>query len=176
MRKTIGFFLVIFLIGSKIADAQKQVSFSLKALLNTKSVHIAGDFNKWSKTANPMSDADGDGTWETTLTLEPGMYQYRYLINDVIWIKDPGNPSWAGEYSNSVMWVKNPEQPELKNLKPGYGTTNSSKNLDIEAQYFDGIQKHGLDVSNTQVLLYGKPQHFSFNQNLNKIEMLWLAI
>lgn len=170
MKKAIGILLIIFLFRSEIADAQERITFKVTALHNTNSVYVVGDFNNWSKTANPLSDADGDGTWETTLSLEPGEYQYRFLINDVIWIKDPNNPGWAGEYSNSVLWVKSPQQPELKNLKPDFGTTIFSKNLDIEAQYFDGIQKHGLDVFNTKVLLNNKPQQFSFNQNLNKIE------
>ncbi len=170
MRKKIGLILIMFIGGNTISLTQERITFKLATLPNTKSVNVVGNFNNWSKTARPMSDTDGDGTWETTLTLEPGEYQYRFLINDVIWIKDPANSNWAGEYSNSVLWVKSSQQPELKNLKPGYGTTIYSTNLDIEAQYFDGIQKNGLDVSNTKVFLNGKSQQFSYNQKFNNIE------
>ena len=170
MRKTIGFLLLIFLIGGKSAEAQEQITFKLTVLPNTNSVHLVGDFNDWSKTANPMSDPDGDGTWETTLTLKPGEYEYRFLVDDMIWIKDPGNQHWAGEYSNSILQVKSSEQPELKILKPGYGKTISTSNFTIEAQYTDGVRKHRLDLSNTKVLLNGKPQKFSYNQKSGKIE------
>ncbi len=170
MRKVIGFLFLIFLTGTEIAVAQEHVTFKLSAAPNTKSVNLIGDFNNWSKTANPLSDADGDGIWETVLLLAPGQYQYRFLIDNMIWIKDPNNSTWAGEYSNSTLWVKNPEQPQLINLKPDYGATISSSNLDIEVQYFDGIQNHGLDISNTKVLLNGELQKFSYHQKLNKIE------
>ncbi len=170
MRKTIGLFLFIFLICGKRAEAQEQVTFKLLTLPNTNSVHLVSDFNNWSKTANPLSDPDGDATWEATLILEPGAYQYRFLINDMIWIKDPENSNWGGEYSNSILRVKSPAQPELKNLKPAYGTTIITSNLTIEAQYLDGIRKHGLDISSTKVLLNGKAQKYSYHQKSGKIE------
>jgi len=118
MRLTIAFLLFILLIGIGIAAAQQPVTFKLTALPHTHSVQVVGSFNNWSKTADPMSDPDGDGTWEATLTLEPGDYEYRFLIDDMIWIKDPDNSSWGGEYSNSILRVTGPEQPDLKNLKP----------------------------------------------------------
>jgi len=165
-----GFLVVIFLIEAVIATSQEQVTFELATLPNTKSVHVVGDFNNWSKTADPMSNPDDNRIWETTLALEPGEYEYRFLLDGMIWIKDPNNSNWAGEHGNSILWVKSPEQPELKNLKPDYGTTISASNFIIEAQYFDGIQRHGLDISNTKVLLNGQPQKFIYNKKLNKIE------
>ena len=170
MRKAIGFFLLGFLIGGNCIEAQERITFKLNVLPNTKSVHVVGDFNDWSKTANPMSDPDGDGIWETTLTLIPGEYQYRFWIDDMIWIKDPGNSEWAGEYSNSFLHMEDPRQPKLKILKPGYGETIKDSYLTVEAQYTDGIRKHGLDLSNTKVLINKKLKKFSYNQNSGKIK------
>ncbi len=56
-----------------------------------KRVYIVGDFNNWSPYADPMKDADGDGTWELFFPMAPGSYAYK-LIVDGKWIADPNNP------------------------------------------------------------------------------------
>lgn len=48
-------------------------------------VGVAGDFNKWSPT--PMK-RESDGSFQTTLTLAPGEYQFRYCA-DGEWHNDP---------------------------------------------------------------------------------------
>jgi len=52
-------------------------------------VNLAGEFNNWSDSANPMQQADG--VWSLTLELAPGDYQYKYVV-DGSWREDPGNP------------------------------------------------------------------------------------
>jgi len=170
MRRIIGLVLLISLMVIKSVWGQQQITFKLIASPITKSVTLVGDFNNWSKTANPMSDPDGDGIWETTMILEPGEYQYRFLLDDIHWIKDPANPIWKGEHSNSIRLVKSPQQPELRDIRPDIGATIRSSYLAIEAQYINGIGEHGLDVNNTKVLLDGKQQNFSYLENLSKIE------
>ena len=71
------------------------------------SVQIAGDFNSWQpqKTAlNPTQD----GKWELALSLAPGKYRYRMVV-DGQWQADPYNEHLElnpfGEY-NSVLEVK----------------------------------------------------------------------
>ena len=65
------------------------VTFSFKdpgALL----VELAGSFNAdWSPEA--MKDRDGDGTWELVKFLEPGAWQYKFIV-DGSWATDPTNP------------------------------------------------------------------------------------
>lgn len=41
--------------------------------------HVAGLFNGWSDTANPMTDANEDGIWEATIALPPGNHEYKFL-------------------------------------------------------------------------------------------------
>lgn len=41
--------------------------------------HVAGLFNGWSDTANPMTDANADGIWEATIALAPGNHEYKFL-------------------------------------------------------------------------------------------------
>ena len=165
-------FVLICFFWITILSAQQNVFFKLTTATFPKSVHVAGDFNNWSKTANPMSDENGDGVWETTIQLKSGEYEYRFLIDGKIWIKDPENPFWAGEHSNSILWVKNSKTPEFVNIKPETGTIVRSSNVFISAQYRDGFGNFGLDLKNTQVLLNGQQQKFAFNKKLSRIEIL----
>jgi len=53
-------------------------------------VYLAGDFNNWDTQASPMKK-DKKGTWKTTLSLNPGKYEYRYFI-DGNWVSDLSCP------------------------------------------------------------------------------------
>lgn len=82
------------------SESQNGIKFQYKAPA-ARQVNVAGEFNNWLGTANggrldpnldAMSDVDGDGIWEITLPLPPGRYQYKYLVDQVDWQEDPGNP------------------------------------------------------------------------------------
>ncbi len=73
--------------------------------------YIAGNFNNWSGDANPLTDADGDKIYETTLTLQPGTYEYKFELDnwavseefmngDPCTISDP-----SGQFVNRVIEV-----------------------------------------------------------------------
>lgn len=49
-------------------------------LANAKEVVVTGDFTDWSKDRLKMSRA-ADGEWKATLSLPPGEYQYRLLVD-----------------------------------------------------------------------------------------------
>ncbi|MFH1279451.1 MAG: glycogen-binding domain-containing protein [Candidatus Eisenbacteria bacterium] len=65
-------------------------------------VSLAGVFNNWSATANPMTKEDG--VWTITVALGPGKHEYKFVVDNQ-WIADPDNPVTAGEYGNSVVNV-----------------------------------------------------------------------
>ena len=45
-------------------------------------VNINGTFNGWNGTSDPMSDADGDGVWDVTLSLNSGTsIEYKFTVN-----------------------------------------------------------------------------------------------
>jgi chromosome partitioning protein len=52
-------------------------------------VQVAGDFNSWEPAGNEMELSDG--VWRTVITLQPGRYRYRYVV-DGTWKTDPSNP------------------------------------------------------------------------------------
>ena len=57
----------------------KKVSFELPAA-EAQQVYLTGDFNNWEKNSLPMKKGR-DGLWKTTLSLKPGRYEYRFLID-----------------------------------------------------------------------------------------------
>jgi 1,4-alpha-glucan branching enzyme len=50
-------------------------------------VFVAGCFNNWDPTADPLTQVEG-GTWTCTLMLEPGEHEYRFVV-DGEWWDDP---------------------------------------------------------------------------------------
>jgi beta-glucosidase len=47
----------------------------------TGGVYLQAEFNNWCGLCEPLMDADGDGVWTRSRTMEPGTYQYKYTIN-----------------------------------------------------------------------------------------------
>jgi 1,4-alpha-glucan branching enzyme len=43
---------------------------------------VNGTFNGWSGNATPLSDANADGIYETTLQLAPGTYEYKFAADN----------------------------------------------------------------------------------------------
>jgi 1,4-alpha-glucan branching enzyme len=71
-----------------------------------QAVFISGTFNDWNPTSTPMIPL-GEGRWAKELTLPPGRYEYRFVV-DGEWISDPVVPEQApnphGSF-NSVLEV-----------------------------------------------------------------------
>ena len=51
-----------------------------------RTVQVAGDFNGW--TPAPLTEVS-DGAWAVTLPIEPGRYEYMYVVDGQQWIADP---------------------------------------------------------------------------------------
>ena len=67
-----------------------EVQFSLKISDGkAHTVAIAGDFNGWNPQANILEDPEGDGIWTGTLKLEPGRYEYMFVLDGEKWFPDP---------------------------------------------------------------------------------------
>lgn len=72
----------------KSVTHRKRIILALNAP-TADSVHLMGDFNKWNEKAHPMK-MGADGVWKKTLMLQPGKYEYRFLV-DGQWQNDPAN-------------------------------------------------------------------------------------
>lgn len=47
---------------------------------DAKSVYLAGTFNDWSESGTPLKK-NRNGNWSTILSLPPGRYEYKFLID-----------------------------------------------------------------------------------------------
>jgi chromosome partitioning protein len=54
---------------------------------DAKSVALAGTFNAWNPERTPLHN-EGHGHWRVFLPLNPGRYEYRYIV-DGQWQTDP---------------------------------------------------------------------------------------
>jgi len=70
-------------------------------------VEVIGDFNSWGDPVE-LNDDDEDGVWITIARMDPGTYQYKYIV-DGQWQSDPANPVDVDDTHggrNSIMVVK----------------------------------------------------------------------
>ncbi len=56
-------------------------------------VYLAGCFNQWNERDIQLKHK-GDGMFEVEMSLAPGMYEYKFLIDDE-WSIDPVNPNFT---------------------------------------------------------------------------------
>jgi hypothetical protein len=67
------------------APALVQVTFSLPGEVGAGTVVLCGEFDRWSAEGIPLTRGS-DGTWRTTVALEPGRsYRFRYLLDGERW-------------------------------------------------------------------------------------------
>ena len=67
-----------------------EVQFTLK--MNDNKAHtvaIAGDFNGWNPQVNLLENSEGNNIWSGTLKLEPGRYEYMFVLDGERWFPDP---------------------------------------------------------------------------------------
>jgi alpha-amylase/alpha-mannosidase (GH57 family) len=73
-------------------------------------VHLAGEFNAWDPGSLPMHDNDGDGVWTLVVELEPGRYEYKFVVDGgAVWEPDAGNPDRISDNhggENSVLTIE----------------------------------------------------------------------
>jgi hypothetical protein len=65
-------------------------------------VQAAGDFNGWNPSQTPLEQT-AEGAWTVTLPLEPGRYEYQFVIDGEQWIGDP----FAVEQSDDEFGSRN---------------------------------------------------------------------
>ncbi len=85
-----------------------RVTFKYPNPEQAQSAAVAGDFNDWSTTANPMKKLK-DNSFSLTIFLESGCDScFRYVLDNDTWVNDPDADSYViNEFSekNSVVTV-----------------------------------------------------------------------
>lgn len=65
------------------------VLFTLDAP-DARHVLVTGEFTNWSREGISLERDSSDGIWRTVVDVEPGEYEYRFVV-DGVWIRDPNN-------------------------------------------------------------------------------------
>ena len=104
-------FTFIFNTSDTPSICSAEVQFSLR-ISDTKAhtVAIAGDFNGWNPQANTLKDPDGDGIWTGALKLEPGRYEYMFVLDGEKWLPDPNALRYVKDgfgNKNAILEINN---------------------------------------------------------------------
>ena len=80
----------IWLSPENYPNGLTEVQFSLRAGAEPlSSVAVVGDFNDWNPNKHLLNDENEDGIWTATLRLEPGRYEYMFILDGQEWVPDP---------------------------------------------------------------------------------------
>jgi 1,4-alpha-glucan branching enzyme len=83
---------------------KKRITFKLEAV-EAQQATLVGDFNSWDEKKHVMKK-DKKGRWTKIVTLAPGRYEYKFLI-DGQWHNDPSNdqmvPNTFGTHNNILQ-------------------------------------------------------------------------
>jgi len=85
------------------AGKMKKVRFECSAQPGSH-VCVAGTFNNWSPTANPLKDNPDSGHFKAILNLAEGTHEYKFVI-DGMWMSDPKCPDWVPDGCGSLNSV-----------------------------------------------------------------------
>lgn len=95
--------LLTIVLAVGVAEAAK-VTFRYQPMIGgVSSVAVAGSFNSWNATANPLADADQDGVWSAEVEIPAGRIEYKYVVNGDQWFTD----EFASETSDDGFGGKN---------------------------------------------------------------------
>ncbi|MEO8429436.1 MAG: isoamylase early set domain-containing protein [Verrucomicrobiota bacterium] len=81
-----------------------------------RSVMLTGDFTDWEQNPVPLKKQKS-GTWKTTVSLEPGTHEYRFLV-DGEWSDDPGCLMRVKNPFGAENCVRTVEQAVVLSLRP----------------------------------------------------------
>ncbi|MBI5837860.1 MAG: alpha amylase N-terminal ig-like domain-containing protein [Candidatus Eisenbacteria bacterium] len=89
--------------------AATQVTFRYQPVIGgVSSVAVAGDFNGWNVSANPMADPGKTGVYQAVVELPPGRVMYKFVVNGSQWITDESAADFSPDGfggQNSVLIV-----------------------------------------------------------------------
>lgn len=156
--------ILIFILGISIGieAAVKNTDNGIEFIYDAPQasvVYLVGSFNDWNS-ENIQMEQDKNGVWHTTLDLEPGEYQYKYVV-DGNWYYDPDHTNLADDGyggSNSLVVVgedgKLAESVTAKKELPGVPSYMHPKVFFTGRYYSKNIFKHQKDR-----FMLDKPEH-----------------
>lgn len=76
--------------SEKVAAPSDRLKEFMVKVAGAKEVHLVGDFNHWQIGQDSLLWQKEEGLWQKRLSLEPGRYRYKFVI-DGEWTTDPSN-------------------------------------------------------------------------------------
>jgi peroxiredoxin len=92
-----------------------EVLFSYRPDRAAKTVHLAGTFNEWSNSRNPLEGPNEQGRYETRIRLKPGTYNYKFVLDGEYWTHDPASSHLVGVLHESLLVVGEPGREQSAN-------------------------------------------------------------
>ncbi|MBI4395584.1 MAG: diguanylate cyclase [Elusimicrobia bacterium] len=75
--------------GNRVSLFQPTI-FTLKSDdPHVQQVCVVGDFNNWNKRTHLMTRLPSGNEWEIAISIKPGRYRYKFLVNNTQWLPDP---------------------------------------------------------------------------------------
>ena len=84
-----------------------KVTIAYRPQRELQKVSLVGDFNNWDKDVDFMTRQE-DGSFRFVISLNPGIYHYKFVLNDLEWIPDPSSPEHVHDGlggDNSILRV-----------------------------------------------------------------------
>lgn len=130
-----------------IVNREQKTSFEYKPYKNFEELTLFGSFNGWNRHQYSLTDEDNDGIYTTSITIEPGNYEYKFY-GDGEEIVDPSNPdsvsNGMGSY-NSVLEVKSVDT--VKSFLHTTGYKKSDSGIEIK-YYYENSEKEKISAEN----------------------------
>ncbi len=85
-----------------------KITLSYRPYRQVSKVALVGNFNNWDKETDPMAPQP-DGSFQFVIALNPGLYHYKFVLDDAEWIPDPNCPERVHDGlggDNSVLRVQ----------------------------------------------------------------------
>jgi hypothetical protein len=121
---------------------------------SARAVTVAGEWNQFSPTTNPMTDTNGAGSYRLELELPPGDYGYKFVVDGTQWDLDPGRIArkYVGAVENSRVVVTDCNTPELRVLRQ---RATADGTLELDVQYVSGGDRSEADPAARRVVMNG---------------------
>jgi cyclomaltodextrinase / maltogenic alpha-amylase / neopullulanase len=129
----------------------EKFKFSFKPRKQYKFISLFGSFNNWNRQELPMKDPTGKGTYETTIPLEAGRYEYKFYADGEEILDPQNNNVVANDIGghNSVIIVPELHPGKIFLLKEKF---NEAKSLSEFIFYLESEKNIKLDKSNVVAL------------------------
>jgi hypothetical protein len=93
-------------------NGEYEVLFTYRPDRAAKTVHLAGTFNEWSNSRDPMRGPDEQGRYQARLRLKQGTYHYKFVLDGDYWTFDPASDHLVGVLHESLLVVGEPGREE----------------------------------------------------------------